>query len=640
MKHTENSRKEVDIKDHFIKRLNKKLAQLHQELPDNYTILLESPRATSEEKEIDNKKGKSSPSLGLQQIIFETKSTQSKAPDENGICVLSFERIDQIEGRHIYKVSLASALSLVKYLTDSLVEKTIEQLDFWMQRLVEIQLHQAILTRKELLNRWPWAEEHPAGALLLLVERQFQQETKWPGKSAPVKVALWARKVLNKLVAPKFGDEQAKKAEKGLPDSLTWQKPDGEIITVPWNGLALLYMAEQEVINDLKKPAIAIDSNKPHHDMVMAWRDWEPKDIRNKLEAMVEEGRVALLEQGKPVQLTFPYQGTTPHESVIHALRKLRSHEGLRHWAALLRMFAVEGGRQGWVRWTLDEHFEALGYGERKRLDPETRASIAHQVEQLTELELAVYNADGTLRAQAPILTVGLKFDRLEGSEWRLDGMQLQINELLYQGVRKENGEVGKNWFPAPIELARIDHVKYRYAITLGLILPIRWRLAWAKGEGQTSLSGANLLKLAGITRQKHRPGRAWEALKRDVEELKRIGLIGRIEWKGEPWTERAICHLYPANWLADRTIRSLKPIEAFPAEPPPLTGHELREWRKKQGLTQAKAAEKLGVGSITIKRTESSPTKKLGPKLQKALKNQPKSDSEAKTPKVIREEW
>ena len=247
-----------------------------------------------------------------------------------------------------------------------------------------------------------------------------------------------------------------------------------------------MYLAEQEVRGNLKRPFIAVDSNKIHHEMLMAWRDWQPKDTIQQLSVLIQEKRVELLERGKPVQLSLPYNGATPHESVIHALRKIRSYEGLRNWAALLRLFSVEGGRQGWVRWTLEGHLEALGYSECKRRDPQTQASIARQVEQLTELEIAIYNPDGTLRVRVPILTVGMKFDRLEGSQWQLDGMQLQINELLYQGVRKNNGELGNNWYPAPVELARIDHVRYNYAITLGLILPIRWRMAWQEGDSYT----------------------------------------------------------------------------------------------------------------------------------------------------------
>jgi hypothetical protein len=50
--------------------------------------------------------------------------------------------------------------------------------------------------------------------------------------------------------------------------------------------------------------------------------------------------------------------------------------------------------------------------------------------------------------------------------------MELVIHPVLYEGVRKASGEIGRLWAPAPMELARIDHIRQPHALALGLILP------------------------------------------------------------------------------------------------------------------------------------------------------------------------
>ena len=53
-------------------------------------------------------------------------------------------------------------------------------------------------------------------------------------------------------------------------------------------------------------------------------------------------------------------------ERVIHAVRDWRGWEGLRHWAALQCLLTI-AGRTGRIRWKLEDHMDALGYGERSR---------------------------------------------------------------------------------------------------------------------------------------------------------------------------------------------------------------------------------------------------------------------------------
>jgi hypothetical protein len=189
-----------------------------------------------------------------------------------------------------------------------------------------------------------------------------------------------------------------------------------------------------------------------------------------------------------------------------------------------------------------------------------------------------------------------------------------------------QTGELGSNWHPAPIELAQVDHMRHPYTLVLGLILPIRWRWKWLEGEAKGRqgndlvISGKSLLQVAGIQYDKHRPGETWASLDRNLEELRRIGGIGTWEWLDREHTLEGLCRLSPADWMLDRTVRGLVPIEEVPGLPV-LTGSDLKSWRKARGLTQQQGAELLGVGVATIKRAESRADEALTPKLLEAFR-------------------
>lgn len=382
---------------------------------------------------------------------------------------------------------------------------------------------------------------------------------------------------------------------------------------------ARAFQAWRAIQRDLKRPALAVDAGRPHHDLMCGMRDL-PKDKKPR-KAKIIDGRAEILApDGRAVQLALVLDSTGGlHQATIETLRQWRGWEGVRHWAALQRLFSVEGGRSGSVRWTLDAHLDALGYADRARRDPEVRRRVASEVELLTKLELAVYAPNGRLRARQPLMTVGTKYDALHGSSWALEGMELRVNEWLYHGVRDpKTGELGSDWHPAPIELAQIDHVRFPYAIVLGLILPIRWR--WDLGQQPyCALTGATLLATAGIKLSQAKPARAWDTLRRNLEELQRRGGLDRYEWSGKAWSLEAVCHLYPPQWARDRTIHGLTPHE-LPAPAPIITGAELVKWRREKNISQTTAAEMLGVGIATIKRAETRPEAPLGRAIREAL--------------------
>jgi len=197
------------------------------------------------------------------------------------------------------------------------------------------------------------------------------------------------------------------------------------------------------------------------------------------------------------------------------------------------------------------------------------------------------------------------------GKEGMVD-LKVGVVKGVNQQIDLETGEIGSDWYPAPIELAQIDHRRFPYAIALGLILAMRWRWDWLDGRDHCPLSGEKLLEAAGIPLSRKNPGKTWDTLRHTLEELKRRDALGRYEWTGEPWTLAGICRLYPPPWARERTVHGLTPIEAIPP-PQIVTGAELRAWRERKGWTQQQTATALGVSLKTLKRAEQTPSEPLG---------------------------
>lgn len=377
----------------------------------------------------------------------------------------------------------------------------------------------------------------------------------------------------------------------------------------------LLASAELEVREAQRRQAIALDAGAVHHELLSGWRDL-PKDRRVR-KTPVRDGWAEILYPGKQLGLRLSVQDLP--ERIVHAVREWKHWQGLRHWAALQLLF-TDAGRTGRVRWRLEDHLAALGYGDRSRRDLKVRMTVAAEVEALTRMELAIYHPDGTVRLRGPVLAVTQQGEKMQGSEWVLEGMELVIHPVLYEGVRKASGEVGRLWAPAPTELARIDHIRNPHALALGLILPIRWRWALSEEVDFVVLSGAKLLEAAGIEVRNQRPGRAWTTLRQNLDALQRVGGLGRFEWEGaNAWTLNGRCRLYQPQWARERMIHGIVPPEAAPP-PSILTGGEFAAWRKSKGWTQEQAAEVLGISRWTIHRAEAEPDEALKKSLHQAL--------------------
>ena len=380
--------------------------------------------------------------------------------------------------------------------------------------------------------------------------------------------------------------------------------------------LAQVYTAWLALQRDLRRPFIALDAGKTHHTLLTRWRDL-PKN--GEFRVQTREGRAEIIAPDARGKMGLLLDVHEIPLQLVEAIRKWRSWHGLRHWAALQRLFTA-AGRTGRIRWNLDGHMDALGLAARSRREPRIRKKIAHEVEALTRLEIAVYNTDGSLRLRGPILAVTQRGEALHGSEWALEGLELVIHPVLYEGVRKGSGELGTLWTPAPAELAQIDERTHPHALALGLLLPIRWRWDYDSGQDHLILTGQKLLEIAGIHRSARNPNRAWQTLDRNLQALQSIGGLGHVEWEpGEQNTLEGRCRLHPPTWVRDRLVHRLFPEETS-RNADVLTGADLAEWRRSLGLSQEALASQLGLSERTIRRAEASMDHSLTASLRKAL--------------------
>jgi len=488
------------------------------------------------------------------------------------------------------------ALSAVRDGADSLALATAENMQAIIEAAVTDEPMRVALwgRRADLARRWPWTLltlEGISVTLLLLLAA----EDKHPAIMTEIEMmglSLW--------------------------------DPKGVDSAQALAAMRLLTGAIRDIEAARHRPMMAVDAGKPHHALLMGLRDL-PKDRRERTKTRkLECGRIEIIRPG-PVQLALPLDlDDGLHEATIKALRKkeVGGWYGLRTWAALLRLLSVEGGR-GPVVWTMDRHIEALGYEPSVGRRLCVRERVERTINALTALELAVYDTSGGLRERAPLVVVYSRKERQTRGRWRLEEARIGVNPLLYSGVRRiaangDPGRLGSNWYPAPVELAKVNHNLHPYALSLGLLLPIRWHLAMAEGRDALRYKGSSLLRLAGIPAK--RDGR-WEALRRDLDELNRIGLLGNYRWDSDPWSNAGICILEPAQWMLDRTVRGIKPLE-LPPVVIPRTGAELRTWRTDRKLTQTAAANRLGISRPTIARIESRPDDPVTQSVIKAFEN------------------
>ena len=543
-------------------------------------------------------------------------------------------------------LTVRQAIEVASALTDDLADELARDIRAAVAELVKPKLQAAILARVDLTDRWPWPEGAPdrcpgwyAVAALQPFRREGApswvfQETRgdvsasvvrwpdyaWPGEAAPLEVAEWSRTPVNRL-SPGLGDWQVEYVgHGGLPGAIGWRTEDGHRVCLPGAGLALVFLAERAVEADSRKPAMAWDAGRNHAEMVGAFALQPAQGSRGRRSLTRDGPRIELITPGRCVQLTL-LDTDGLHAAVVETLRAVLGPNGVRHWFAFQNVLS-EQGRTGCMRWTLDRHLEHMGYSAATRRRASFRAAAIAAVKLICGLELAVYDEGGQLRHRRRLLTVTEETDRRQGQRWELDAIDLEINRSIYSGVGSPRG-LGSNWYPLPPALARINHQRFGPSLGIAAHLGTSLRLAWREdGRGHVDRTGRTLLERGAMTERfdPHNPGRTWEQLERNLGELVRVGLLDGWEWTRDPRTLDGVVRLPAADWLQDRTVRGVPVLEPPPA-PRVFTGADLRDWRKGLGLTQADAAERLGVAERTVRAAEAKPDKSLSPKLRRVLR-------------------
>lgn len=527
-----------------------------------------------------------------------------------------------------FPLEARTALELVRTQLDAVVELAAEDIATWASRIVPPKLCNAVICRRILAEQWRWPASassaaamamHCIGAAVASLPEVAERRLPPMGPS---------------LVAPsdEDDDESAQRASNAELFEILHQD-DFEPELSPTQGqrlnafnLGLLYLAEREVRDGRHRPAVAIDATSHNHTLLTRWSRVGVVGNPNKdLKLGGTADRISLVRRGESVQLEFTFDANQPpSEAMLKALKRMLGPEGVRHWIAV-QVQLTENGRQGWFYFDIDQHMQTMGLTERSRRDPERRRRYGDQVKIFTRLELAAQISGQW--ARSPLLVYGGEYGSIEHDEKGaaievLDGFKLSISPLIYSGVRDpETGKLGKNWMPAPVELARLDHHHFGPAMMLGQILLIRmrWDIQRDRSVDRLSLAGSSLLEVAGLEHDVHNPSRPWDRLERNLDKLKSIGLLDAYAWRdGAPWSNDAICDLWPADWILDRAARGVRAIEEQAIEVP-ATGAELREWRQKVGLSQLELAQRLGLNRKTIGRNETSEV--LSPRFQEQLR-------------------
>jgi DNA-binding XRE family transcriptional regulator len=388
-----------------------------------------------------------------------------------------------------------------------------------------------------------------------------------------------------------------------------------------WTGAVLIYGALQEVLRDQQRPFFSVDTGKPHSELLATFADSHARSSElPNIEFREDRGRVVLLApKGKQVQLSLHWQHGGVGDTAVELIHQLFGARAVRHYAAILLQLTTVGDRTGDMQWNVSQHLAALDV-DPKEWRHEAEKAI-EQVRAFTELEVAYYSNDGNIRFRERLLTVTGEVDILQAPDkWRVGGLRLRYSPSLYAGVRKEDGSIGTNWYPASPKLPTLNDHHYPYATMTGLRLAQRFALAWKEDQtDQIRLSGVNALQLAGIKLTANNPQRAWKSLEKTLNVLKPETLHSWRWVGGEENTRDGILELTSAQWATDRTLRGV-PVLSLPSAAIPTTGAELRRWREQRKLSVAGAADRLGVARATILRAEKAPNNPLTTRLKGKL--------------------
>lgn len=321
------------------------------------------------------------------------------------------------------------------------------------------------------------------------------------------------------------------------------------------------------------------------------------------------KGRLELVWDGKPqaYQLAFSNLGEDLDGDILKSILKETSEDGLRDYHILHRM-AAEQGRSGQLIWTWREHRERSIYAKRiaqkNVADTEQALAVTMRLLRFKNAEIRELGAGpGGATAWRRIGPFGL-IDIPGAIERKgaFDVVPIIFNPVLYESVQRDAKDPHFTLLPDSVttldgrllRLATMLAVEMRYARDQGGELVRRTRQLWEwTGEFEHRVP------------RRADWGRADKRLQAALDRLAAEGVIGgwaREDGSASPALRYSI---RPSQVWRDQLVHRLVP--QFPASRAdvPRTGRALREWRDGRGVSQARAAELLGVSLRTLKYAE-----------------------------------
>lgn len=496
------------------------------------------------------------------------------------------------------------AVELLARCADSTVAKSAAHLRDLVARFVRADLRAAVLARPKLAQRWPLTGD--VAGLVHLSEGWLM----WPGEAAPLPVMTWARDALNAAAAG-AGDRAVERARGKAPVGVAIESTAG----VDDVHVALLYLAEKEVAEAARTPAIRISARREAQAVVAMlgagaptarnarrWTDVERNPSAHRFE-------LAWAGRRHAYQLHLGVDDQPIERAVLQGIMRELQEDGVRDWFVYHRM-AGEQGHTGTFRWSWAEHRERTDYARRVRTKNASDAELARAASnrlhrfQSAHLHAAIESvANGVVQigfvliGDDPLLVVTKGIDELRTGERTTTVAEVRLNKVLYDGAR-----AGRDLHFALIPEAALTLPAME--LRLLAMLVFSWRNNYDAGA-VARLQASTLWQYADI--RKGAPQRSqWPAARATLERvLSHLGRAAGLDWTNEGTGPTAVYTITPPAWWRDRVLHGVRPELPANTAALPRTGAELAAWRAERGLSLRDVQAATGIGKTTVARAE-----------------------------------
>lgn len=341
---------------------------------------------------------------------------------------------------------------------------------------------------------------------------------------------------------------------------------------------------------------------KPRREACQVWREGEIIQVQK--DDQERSAPAVVTAKREKIRIEVPNIADMK-EKLTGMLKYLYGFEGLRDYATLMSMSAQQGAPEV-IKWRIDDHLQLQGR-EPTLVSVEERKEIARRICGLQYIFVRLLSQDREGQTPSGIAEPLFTVPTYYYSGDTLTGMDLRKAPVLNKGIRKPNGELGKNYFAQTQELIKLSVHDFPFAMALGLALPGRWKLEFRRTRAtHIDLRGENVLELGKIEYSRIHPGRTWDILEKNLSKLVEIGALGEFYWKYEPNSLNGVLRLSMPESAASRLTGEVKgSIPPFNQGYEVCTGKDLKAWRKRHGLTQARLGALAGVQKARIAKVE-----------------------------------